>query len=79
MKNLKGKVAAITGVGSGIGEALAMNLAKQGCDLSLNEINTDRLKSTIENVRTSIPPLKYTAMLLMLLMKRLCGRLLLIP
>ena len=57
MKNLKGKVAAITGVGSGIGEALAMNLAKQGCDLSLNEINTDRLKSTIEkckNINSSI-------------------------
>jgi len=27
MKNLKGKVAAITGVGSGIGEALALNFA----------------------------------------------------
>ena len=51
MKNLKNKVAAITGVGSGIGEALALHLAEKGCDLSLNEINPDRLKSTVEKCK----------------------------
>ena len=48
MKNLKGKVAAVTGVGSGIGRALAVLLAQKGCDLALNELNDDRLTETIE-------------------------------
>ncbi|MDG2449234.1 MAG: SDR family NAD(P)-dependent oxidoreductase [Saprospiraceae bacterium] len=52
MKDLNGKVAAITGVGSGIGEALALNLAKQGCDLSLNEINPERLEATIDKCKS---------------------------
>ena len=47
MKDLKGKVAAITGVGSGIGEALAVLLAQKGCDLSLNDINPERLEATV--------------------------------
>ena len=48
MKNLKGKVAAVTGVGSGIGRALAVLLAQKGCDLALNELNDDRLAETVE-------------------------------
>lgn len=51
MNNLKGKVAAITGAGSGIGEALAINLAQKGCDLSLNEINPERLQKTVEKCK----------------------------
>ena len=35
MKNFKNKVAAITGAGSGIGQQLAVLLAKHGCHLSL--------------------------------------------
>ena len=38
-ENFKNKVAAITGAGSGIGQQLAILLAKQGCHLSLSDIN----------------------------------------
>ena len=56
MKKLEGKVAAVTGVGSGIGRALAVVLAKKGCELSLNEINQDRLDETItiRNVKVKL-------------------------
>ena len=41
-----GKVAVITGAGSGIGRALAVSLAQQGCNLALADINTESLEQT---------------------------------
>jgi short-subunit dehydrogenase len=46
MKNLNNKVAAVTGAGSGIGQALAINLAKEGCALAISDVNKDGLKET---------------------------------
>lgn len=46
MKNLTGRVAAITGAASGIGRALAIELAKEGCHLALCDIDTDGLAET---------------------------------
>ena len=51
MKNFKNKVAAITGAGSGIGQQLAVLLAKQGCHLSLSDINEKGLAQTVELVK----------------------------
>lgn len=48
MKELRGKVAAITGAGSGIGRALAENLAQEGCHLALSDINGQGLLETQE-------------------------------
>ena len=48
MKNFKNKVAAITGAGSGIGQQLAVLLAKQGCHLSLSDVNAQGLAQTVE-------------------------------
>ncbi|WP_280408817.1 SDR family NAD(P)-dependent oxidoreductase [Nocardia brasiliensis] len=42
-----GKVCVITGAGSGIGRALAENLAKRGAKLALSDIDTDGLTETV--------------------------------
>jgi NADP-dependent 3-hydroxy acid dehydrogenase YdfG len=39
MKNLSGKVIALTGAGSGIGRCLAIQLAQHGSHLSLSDID----------------------------------------
>jgi NAD(P)-dependent dehydrogenase (short-subunit alcohol dehydrogenase family) len=46
MKNLAHKVAAVTGAASGIGRMLAVNLAAEGCDLALADIDEAGLKET---------------------------------
>ncbi len=40
MNQFEGKVVVITGAGSGIGRALALNLAKRGTRLALSDIDT---------------------------------------
>lgn len=47
MTQLSGKVAAITGAGSGIGRALAVALAAEGCDLALSDVNEAGLQETV--------------------------------
>lgn len=50
MKTFSGRVAAVTGAGSGIGQALAVELAKRGCAVALADKNLDALKLTQELV-----------------------------
>jgi len=52
MKDLSGKVAAVTGAGSGIGRMLAANLAKEGCSVAISDIDQtglDRTTAMIDN------------------------------
>jgi NADP-dependent 3-hydroxy acid dehydrogenase YdfG len=51
MSSFQGKVAVITGAGSGIGRALALNLGEQGAKLALSDIDTAGLDETVRQVR----------------------------
>lgn len=53
MRSFTNRVAAITGAGSGIGRALAHNLANAGCHLALSDINEERVRETAEELTDS--------------------------
>lgn len=50
MKTFTKKVAAITGAGSGIGQALAIQLASQGCHLALSDVDAKGLEETLKRL-----------------------------
>lgn len=51
MKTLKGKVAVVTGAGSGIGRAMALRFAKEGASVVLADIEADALTESVALVR----------------------------
>lgn len=53
MKDFRNKVAAITGAGSGMGRTLALQLAAEGCHLSLSDVNTEGLAETASLLESS--------------------------
>ena len=51
MSNIEGKVVAITGASSGIGESAARHLAKKGARVVLGARRTDKLEKIVEEIR----------------------------
>lgn len=51
MKKFNGRVAVITGAGSGIGRALALQLAKEGAELAISDVNETGLHETAEQIK----------------------------
>jgi 3-oxoacyl-[acyl-carrier protein] reductase len=50
---LKGKIALVTGAGSqiGFGKTISLTLAKEGCDIAVNDINLEDAKKTAAEVK----------------------------
>ncbi|HYV45128.1 MAG TPA: SDR family NAD(P)-dependent oxidoreductase [Myxococcaceae bacterium] len=62
-RSFEGKVAAVTGAGSGIGRALAAGLARRGCHLALADVGEEGLAATaasIQNVKVTTRRLDVT-------------------
>jgi hypothetical protein len=53
MKTLQDKVCVVTGAGSGIGRALALNLAARGALLALSDVDDAGLATTVDLVRAA--------------------------
>ena len=51
MKSFDDKVVVITGAGSGIGRALALNLARQGALLAISDVDDAGLAETVDQVK----------------------------
>jgi 3-oxoacyl-[acyl-carrier protein] reductase len=50
--NLAGRKAVITGASRGIGRAIALGLADEGCNVAICARNADEVKGTLEELRT---------------------------
>ncbi|GAB6033607.1 hypothetical protein CHUAL_013670 [Chamberlinius hualienensis] len=50
-ENFKGKVVVVTGAGSGIGAAAAIQFSRHGANLALSDINLKSLQETVEKIR----------------------------
>lgn len=52
MENIKGKVVAITGASSGMGKAIAIELAKNGAKVVLGARRTEELQQLVEEIKS---------------------------
>ncbi|MEW5736749.1 MAG: SDR family oxidoreductase [Thermodesulfobacteriota bacterium] len=53
MKSLKNKVAVVTGAASGIGRALSVALAREGCRLALSDLEPEGLRETARTIENA--------------------------
>jgi NADP-dependent 3-hydroxy acid dehydrogenase YdfG len=51
MQGFAGKVAVVTGAGSGIGQALAIELARSGAAVAISDVDTEGLAATEERIK----------------------------
>jgi NADP-dependent 3-hydroxy acid dehydrogenase YdfG len=58
VEGFAGKVAVVTGAGSGIGQALAIELARSGASVAISDVNIEGLASTEERLKAIGAPVK---------------------
>ena len=62
MKELKGKVAVVTGGAGGLGRAMAMHFAREGMHVALADIDQASLDVTAAELRSASRPSAYAPM-----------------
>ena len=60
MTDIRGRVAVVTGAGSGIGQALAYDLARRGAKLAISDIDANGLAETTKQLRVIGAPVHAT-------------------
>src|SRR6201996_8305797 len=58
MEGFAGKVCVVTGAGSGIGQALALELGRSGAKVAISDVNTEGLAVTEERLKAIGAPVK---------------------
>jgi NADP-dependent 3-hydroxy acid dehydrogenase YdfG len=58
MEGFAGKVAAVTGAGSGIGQALALELGRSGASLAISDVDAEGLAQTEEQLKAIGAPVR---------------------
>ncbi|OBA76909.1 acetoin dehydrogenase [Mycobacterium sp. 1554424.7] len=58
MQGFAGKVAVVTGAGSGIGQALAIELARSGAKVAISDVDTEGLAQTEDRLKAIGAPVK---------------------
>jgi NADP-dependent 3-hydroxy acid dehydrogenase YdfG len=58
MEGFAGKVAAVTGAGSGIGQALAVELGRSGASLAISDVDLEGLAKTEEQLKAICAPVR---------------------
>jgi NADP-dependent 3-hydroxy acid dehydrogenase YdfG len=58
MRGFAGKVAVVTGAGSGIGQALAVELGRSGASVAISDVDTEGLAQTEEQLKAIGAPVK---------------------
>ena len=58
MEGFAGKVAAVTGAGSGIGQALALELGRSGAVVAISDVDTEGLAQTEEQLKAIGAPVR---------------------
>jgi NADP-dependent 3-hydroxy acid dehydrogenase YdfG len=58
MQGFAGKVAVVTGAGSGIGQALAVELGRSGAKVAISDVDTEGLAQTEEQLKAIGAPVK---------------------
>ena len=48
--NFKAKNALVTGAGRGIGRAIALRLAQEGLDITVNDVNADNAAAVVREI-----------------------------
>ena len=60
MENFDGKIAVITGGGTGMGRELTYQLAAEGCHVSICDVIEENMEVTFQEAKKKYPPGKFT-------------------